>query len=293
MPPEQRCKLVIGCGYLGRRVAALWRDGGAQVVAVSRSAARAREFAADGFEPLVVNILQPETLHELPAAGTVLFAVGHDRTAGLPIEQVYVDGLRNVLAALREPPERFIYISSTGVYGQVDGEEVTEDSPCRPAREGGRACLAAETLLRESRLGDRAVILRLAGIYGPGRIPRVADIRAGVPIAAPADGCVNLIHVDDAARIVVASEQLSPPRLYVVSDGQPVERAAYSGELARLIDAPPPTFTPPAPEAHVAQRAGSDKRVSPARLFADLPIALRFGSYREGLADIVNSAAHD
>lgn len=288
MPLETTDKLVIGCGYLGRRVARLWREAGASVVALSRSFGRAEEFSTEGFEPLVGNILQPETL-QLPPARTVLFAVGHDRSSGLSIEQVYVTGLRNVLAALPSPPQRFLYISSTGVYGQVDGEEVTEDSPCRPMREGGLACLAAEQTLRESRFGDRAMILRLAGIYGPGRIPRVADIRAGVPIAAPAEGFVNLIHVDDAARIVVASEQLVPPKLYVVSDGQPVERVDYYSELARLIGAPPPSFTPPAPATHVAQRAGSDKRVSPARLFADMVVTLQFPSYREGLAEIVRS----
>ena len=288
MAGDQRCKLVFGCGYLGRRVAGLWQKAGQKVVAVTRSQARAKQFTAEGLDPLVADILQPDSLGQLPAASTVLFAVGHDRSSGLPIEQVYVDGLRNVLAALPEPPDRFIYISSTGVYGQVDGEEVTEDSPCNPVREGGRACVAAETLLRQSRFADRAIILRLAGIYGPGRIPRVADIRAGVPIAAPAEGCVNLIHVDDAARIVLAAEGLTPPRLYNVSDGHSVERAQYYGELARLLSAPPPTFTPPTPEAHVAQRAGSDKRVSPAKLFADLPLSLQYPTYREGLAAIIN-----
>lgn len=290
MATEQTNKLIVGCGYLGSRVAQRWRAAGEQVVAVTRSASRAEAFQVAGLKPLVADILQPATLGGLPAVKTVLFAVGHDRSSGLPIEQVYVDGLRNVLAALPEPPERFIYISSTGVFGQTDGEEVTEESPCRPTRDGGRACLAAEQLLHDSAVGNRAMILRLAGIYGPGRIPRVADIRAGVPIAAPADGYVNLIHVDDAARIVLACEQLAPPKLYVVSDGHPVERAAYYGELARLVQAPPPTFTPPSPQAHVAQRAGSDKRVAPRRLFHDMPLALQYPSYREGLAAIIGAA---
>jgi nucleoside-diphosphate-sugar epimerase len=285
-------RLVVGCGYLGERVARLWRDEGARVVVLTRSQRRAEELRAQGYKPLVGDVTDPASL-KLPAAETVLFAVGHDRAAGKSIETVYVDGLRNVLAALPAQPQRFIYVSSTGVYGQTEGEVVDEDSPCRPTREGGRACLAAEQLLQASSLQDRAIILRLAGIYGPGRIPRATDIRAGQPIAAPADGIINLIHVDDAARIVVAAEQISPPRRYVVSDGHPVERRAYYEELARLLNAPSPTFAPPSAEAHVTQRAGSDKRVSPARLFADLGVTLKYPSYREGLREEMTNARND
>lgn len=280
-------KLVIGCGYLGLRVARLWRDQGARVVAVTRSRERAAAFANEGLTPVVADILQPDSLAKLPMAETVLFAVGHGRQADVSIERLYVAGLAYVLAALPRPPARFIYISSTGVYGQVDGDEVTEDSPCQPTREGGRACLAAEALLEQSALADRAIILRLAGIYGPGRIPRSADIRNGAPIAAPAEGYVNLIHVDDAAQIVLAMEALSPPRKYLVSDGHSVRRAAYYGELARLLSAPAPTFAAPDPHTHAAQRAGSDKRVSSAKLLREAKIELQYPTYREGLAQIV------
>lgn len=256
---------------------------------MTRSAERGAAFAAEGLTPLVADILQPDSLAKLPGAETVLFAVGHGRQADVSIEQLYVAGLAKVLAALPRPPQRFIYISSTGVYGQVDGDEVTEDSPCRPTREGGRACLAAEALLEHSAIADRAIILRLAGIYGPGRIPRSADIRNGTPIAAPAEGFVNLIHVDDAARIVLAMEALSPPRKYLVSDGHPVQRAAYYGELARLLEAPAPSFSAPDPQTHAAQRAGSDKRVSPAKLLREAGIELQYPTFREGLAHIVKA----
>lgn len=283
-------KFIVGCGYLGERVAQLWREAGEQVAVLTRSERRGEEFAKAGFAPVVGDITDPASLKGLPAAPTILFAVGHDRAAGRSIEEVYVDGLRNLIAALPTPPQRFVYISSTGVYGQLEGEVVDENSPCQPTREGGRACLAAEQMLRESAIGKRAIILRLAGIYGPGRIPRVEDIRAGKPIAAPPDGVVNLIHVDDAARIVLAVEALSPPRIYVVSDGHPVARRDYYGELARLLGAPTPTFTPPSPTTHLAQRAGSDKRVSPARLYGDVSLQLQFPTYREGLADILRFA---
>lgn len=281
-------RLVFGCGYLGRRVARRWRARGDRVVAVTRSPERAAELAGEGIEPHVADLLHPESLASLPHAETVLFAVGYDRSSGRPIQEVYVEGLRHAIAALPVLPEKLIYISSTGVYGQIDGERVDESSPCRPTRAGGEAALAAEALLAQGAIAERAIILRLAGIYGPGRIPRSEEIRTGRPIAAPHDGYLNLIHVDDAATIVeIAADRLDPPQTLVVSDGAPVVRSEYYAELARLLKAPPPTFTPADAASPAAQRAGSDKRVDPTRLYTTLPVKLRFPSYREGLEAIV------
>jgi nucleoside-diphosphate-sugar epimerase len=284
-------KLVFGCGYLGLRVARLWRQEGERVFAVTRSTDKTELLAADALTPLVADISQPNTLapiRQITEIDTVLFAVGFDRSSGRTIRQVYVDGLAQVLRVL-PAVRRFIYISSTGVYGQVAGDMVDEDSPCQPTREGGQACLAAEEMLRQSNLADRAIILRLAGIYGPDRIPRAKELQAGAAIAAPAQGFLNLIHVDDAARIVVlAAEQLTPPKRYCVSDGQPVLRAEYYNELARLVGAPPPKFIDPPSDSPAAQRAGSDKRVSNALLMQELAPELLYPSYREGLRAIVS-----
>ena len=278
-------KLIFGCGYLGTRVAALWRAAGEEVFAVTRSSRRAVAFAASGLVPVVADLAASAELPVPQGVRTVLFAVGYDRQGGKSIHEVYVDGLERVVACLPESVEKVIYISSTGVYGQVTGNEVDEASPCQPTREGGKACLAAETLLRASVFADRSIILRLAGIYGPGRTPRSQDLLAGKPIDAPATGWLNLIHVEDAARIVLLAEQLAnPPKLYVVSDGRPVIRGDYYRELARLLGAPPPLFVEPAPDSPAAQRAASDKRVNPRRLFADLQPTLLYPSYREGLA---------
>lgn len=283
-------KLIFGCGYLGQRVAVLWKAAGERVHVVTRSSERAREFDAAGYFPVVADIADPASLKNLPPADSVLFAVGFDRTAGRSMHEVYVDGLRNVLDALPGHVGRLIYISSTGVYGQTDGDWVDEESPCRPEREGGRACLAAEELLKQHAHGDRAIILRLAGIYGPGRIPRRDDLVAGRPIAAAQRGFLNLIHVDDAAQIVLAAEQSTrAPRTYVVSDGQPVERGEYYAELARLLHAPAPQFTPLPADSPAASRAGSDKRICTDRLRSELSFTLTYPSYREGLAAIVAS----
>lgn len=283
-------KLIFGCGYLGLRVARAWRAAGDDVFCVTRKPERAESLREEGLRPIVADITRPKSLAGLPAAETVLFAVGHDRTAGLPIREVYVDGLRNVLRALPLGTGRLIYVSSTGVYGQTDGLWVDEDSPCEPTREGGIACLEAERLLASDAIGERTAVLRLGGIYGPGRIPQANLLRRGLPIAAPPNGFLNLIHVEDAVRVVLAVERRAPlPRCYNVCDGRPALRADYYLELARLLNAPPPVFAPPPADAPVAERAGSDKRVSNARLVRELNPALRFPSYRDGLAAILSS----
>jgi nucleoside-diphosphate-sugar epimerase len=209
----------------------------------------------------------------------------------------HVGGLSNVLAALARAATspsaapRIIYVSTTGVYGQNDGRWVDERAACEPATEGGRAHLAAEELLRSSPLGKSAIILRMAGIYGPQRIPRRDDLAAGRPISAPREGYVNLIHVDDAADAVVAADAYaSPPRTYQVSDGHPIQRRDYLSELARLIGAPPPRFVDSVVDSSVdshRERGAASKRISNARLLAELPVRLAYPSYRQGLAAIV------
>src|SRR5262245_14138887 len=178
--------LIFGCGYLGSRVAQRWREAGHSVSVVTRSEERAETFRRQGCDAIVADVTKPETLRNLPAADTVLFAVGFDRGSGGSINDIYAGGMRNVLAALPEDIGRFIYISTTGVYGPADGGWVDEATPPDPRREGGQASLEAELALAANILGKRSVILRLAGIYGPGRVPFIRELRAGKPIAAPA-----------------------------------------------------------------------------------------------------------
>lgn len=293
--------LLLGPGYLGSRVARLWKAEGRPVYVVTRTAERAHELAALGYTPLVADVSDATAMHaalaEIPPPDTVLFAVGYDRNATVSpraatIHDVYAGGLANVLAALPAQTGRVIYISTTGVYSQTGGEAIDEDSPTEPTREGGIASLAAERTLAASPFASRGIVLRLAGIYGPDRIPLAEKLRRGEPLAVPAAGAVNLIHVDDAARVVLAAEKLDlsaseSPRIYNVSDGHPAIRGEYYAELARLIGAPAPKFTTPAADAPATSRASSDKRISNARLLRELSITLQFPTYREGLAAIV------
>ncbi len=197
---------------------------------------------AQGWTPIVADVVRPATLVDLPRATTVVYAVGFDRAAGRSIHEVYVNGLAAVLDALPADCGKFIYVSSTGVYGSAQGDWIDEQTPCHPDREGGRACLAAEQVLGAHPLGDRGVILRMAGLYGPGRIPRMRELLAGAPLPVPAAGYLNLIHVDDAVQVVLAAAERAAGRsLYVVSDGHPVPRREYYDELARLLGAPAPS----------------------------------------------------
>ncbi len=283
-------KLIVGCGYLGRRVAQRWLSAGESVVGVVGREEHAEELQRLGVRPLVADVTQPDTLARLPSAETVLFCVGYDARGGQSRREVYVDGLRNTLSALPRSVERIIFISSTGVYGQDDGSWVDEDSPCRPTHDSGRALLAAEEALHDHPLGSRGIVLRLAGIYGPGRLPRRADLAAGAPLRVPAKNMANLIHVNDAATVVLAAESRAPlPQTYLVSDGHPVLRREYLAYLAELLNLPPLQFAEAGDVLLTGKenRRGGDKRVGNRRMLAELGVALAYPTYRQGLPHAV------
>jgi nucleoside-diphosphate-sugar epimerase len=108
-------KLIFGCGYLGLRVARLWKAAGHTVFAVSRSKQRAEDLAREGLRPLVANVTSREPLPIPQEVDSVLYAVGYDRQSAASIHEVYVSGLRRVLDTLPDSVQRVTYISSTGV----------------------------------------------------------------------------------------------------------------------------------------------------------------------------------
>lgn len=302
-------RIIFGVGYLGSRVAKRWRSAGEHSIAFTRRDDPTEAMIEAGTFTGQADVTKPETLtvlQKLPALGgtppeSLLYAVGFDRTAGPDIHTVYADGLRNVLAALPASVTRAIYISTTGVYGTAGGGWVDETTPTDPKRDGGKASLAAEQILAAHPIGRRSAILRLAGIYGPGRVPYLDKLRAGEPIAAPSEGWLNLIHVDDAARIVVAvdrwlveRDESDGPHIFCVSDGSPVVRGEYYAEAARLIGAPLPRFTAPPVDSPAAARAGADRRVGNAKLrtlMSAAGISFEFPTHREGLAAILSTAS--
>jgi nucleoside-diphosphate-sugar epimerase len=286
-------KLNFGCGYLGERVARRWRSAGQSVVIVTRRPDRTVQFVTQGYCALMGDVTRPNTLRKLPRAETVLFSVGFDGAANRSIEEVYAGGVWNALASLPSTVRRFIYISTTGVYGTAGGGWIDELTQPDPQRDGGRASLAAEHVLAAHPLGRHSVILRLAGIYGPGRIPFIDKLRASEPIPAPVHGYLNLIHVDDAASVVLAADELEPfengPRIFCVSDGHPVQRGDYYREVARQIGAPPPVFVAPDTNSRRAARAAANRRVRNTRILHELRVKLAYPDYRSGLSAILET----
>lgn len=289
---SRSARLVVGCGYLGERVARAWLAAGDRVLAVTRRAARAAELAAFGIEPVVADVAADAPWWTaLPPLATVFWAVGFDRAGGGTHRDVHVAGLRRMLDGLATAasarggaPPRIILSSSTGVWGDEAGGIVDESTPPRPNRDSGRALVEAEDVLRTHALGP-GVALRFAGLYGPGRLPRIDDLRAGRPIAADPDSWLNLVHVDDAARVVGAvADAPAPGPLYVVSDGRPVRRRDWYGRLASLAGAPAPAWDPAAPRDRSA-----DKRVDPALLVRDLGFTPTRPDALAALADLVGA----
>lgn len=274
-------RLIIGCGYLGLPVGRRWVESGDQVWAMTRSRARWNELETAGLQPLLGDVTQPETLTQLPSVDTVLFAVGMDRSRYSDIRAVYVEGLQNVLQHLPVDTGHFIYISSTGVYGELNGAWADEETPTQPTREGGRACLEAETLIRESLFAERATILRFAGIYGPTRIPFQSAIKSKQWDKLSSDGHLNLIHVEDGARVIDAVANKRPfYETILVSDGKPVERKLFYEAAARALTGNSIDWPINAP---VPARGRSDKKISNRKLQKLFPISFLYPDYQSGL----------
>ena len=277
--------LIFGCGYLGRRVASAWIAQGRKVAGVTRRPEHAAELQALGIAPIIADVVVPASLTRLPRADTVLYAVGLDRNSGAAMRAVYVDGLANVLDALPRP-ERFVYVSSSSVYGQTEGDWVDEDSPTEPQEESGRIVLEAERLLH-AKLPE-SMILRFAGIYGPGRLLRQKAIQAGEPIVGDADKWLNLIHVDDGVRTVLAAEKRAGPgSIYNVCDDQPVRRRDFYAEMARVLNAPAPRFETPAADQPTPPHEKANRRIRNGRIRGELGVALRYPNYLGGLQAVV------
>jgi nucleoside-diphosphate-sugar epimerase len=275
--PMSSTGLILGCGYLGARVASIWRRQSRHVFAATRNAAH----LPPDVEPILCDVLQPASLRTLPQVETVLYAIGFDRASGAAMRAVYVDGLTNALAHL-PAPKRFIYVSSSSVYGQTDGGWVDESSATEPQEVSGQVVLEAEAVLRAKLPG--AVILRFAGIYGPGRLLRRHRIDHGEPIVGDADKWLSLIHVEDGARVVIAAEQRGRAgRVYNVCDDHPVRRRYFYATLARVLGAPEPRFVPPPADQPTPPHEKAHRRINNRRMKEELQAELRYPDYEQGL----------
>lgn len=296
-------RLIIGCGFLGIEVARLWLQQGDRVFALTRDRARFQQRFPGPLdrriELLEGDLTVADQIPALPPVGTLLWAVGMDRRRYSDIFSVYVQGLQGAISRLETPPRHWIYISSTGVYGNPSPTDlnrpspwVDEDSPTSPTREGGQACLLAEQLLtqwQQSGTGPESLsLLRLAGIYGAGRIPLLASIQARDWAELNPTGFLNLIHVSDGARIVQAiADDPAPARTAEtlnVSDGNPVLRQKFYETIAQLAGAGEIDWSH-AGDSHPKTKTRGDKKLNNQRLLDRLPaFQFHYPDYQSGLA---------
>lgn len=283
---------IFGFGYLGHRVAAAWLRAGYELSAVTRSVQKAAQLNDAGIRPFVADVCDAASLTSLPEVDIVFHAIGFDRNSGRTQEEVTCGGTRNVVNHFAGRCQRFIYVSSTSVYGQADGEWVDETSVCQPTQPGGQLNASAEQIVREHFDGSDAStfnILRLAGIYGPGRLlSRIDSLQSGTPITGRGDSWLNLIHVDDAVTAVTTcATKGTSGTIYNVADDRPIRRSEYFELLAELVGAPTPSFDPNQSSARGS--GGLNKRIANRRLREELGWMPNYPSIETGLRSAVNN----
>ncbi len=230
--------LIVGCGDIGVRVARLIRARGGTVTAVSRSYSNEARLEEQGLKVVSGNLDDPDALHSLNASGQLVFYLAPPPGGG-PLDT----RMRHFCQAVGKDraPARVVYVSTSGVYGDCGGEWVTEETPIKPQTSRAQRRADAEKTLQEwGRInGVAVVILRVTGIYGPGRLP-LARIEQGHPILLEADSPpTNRIHADDLAEVcVTAAEKADDGDIFNVSDGHPGTMTHYFNVITDLLGLP-------------------------------------------------------
>jgi nucleoside-diphosphate-sugar epimerase len=295
--------LIFGCGYIGTAVADAALARGWTVTALTRNAAHARQLTSRGILTVVADLADAAWHAQVDRAQDVILNTVSSGGGGLEgYQRAYVEGTRSILAWAGERVDAtFIYTGSTSVYPQGAGEMVTEETP---AGEGGseaaRPLLEAERLIRESTCFARWFILRLAGIYGPGRHYLVDQLRAGATVF-PGTGKhrLNLAHRDDIVSAILACAQ-APAELrneiFNVADDAPVPKEEVTAWLAGQLGVTAPIFVrnggelPPG-AARVRGRSGPvpDRRISNSKLQRMLGWRPAYPGFRDGYRQIFTS----
>jgi nucleoside-diphosphate-sugar epimerase len=276
--------LIAGCGDVGTALGLLLAADGHGVFGLRRHPDRLpapiRALAGD-LADVASLVVIPDGI-ELVAYTAA--ADGFDDGA---YRRAYVEGVANVLAALAmraAPVRRLLFTSSTAVYAQTDGGWVDESSPAEPAGFSGRRVLEGERLVLGSEVP--AVVLRLAGIYGPGRTRLIDRLRSGT--ATCHDGpprWTNRIHRDDCAgtarHLLTMTE---PDSLWLGVDREPAEECVVLDWLAARLGVPPPRRVSREPGA--SGRPETSKRCSSRKLLAS-GYVFRYPTFRDGYAALV------
>jgi len=267
--------VIAGCGDLGTEAAHRFADLGYRVVGLRRRA---------GLLPAPIEGRSTDLRSHVPEidpdTAVVVVALAAGSRDPDEYRATYVDGLRNVLDGIDRSgaSPRVVVVSSTAVYDVSDGSEVTEATPAAGGTPTARVLVEAEALLRERVAG--AVLLRLSGIYGPGRERLIDQVRSGSARLAPADAAsphTNRIHRDDAAAAIVHLATMDDPApTYLGTDDEPVRLDDVLRFLADELGLPTPEHGPASD-----RQAGGDKRLSNA-LLRSAGFAFRYPTFREG-----------
>jgi nucleoside-diphosphate-sugar epimerase len=271
---------VAGSGFTGSRILHQLHVLGHEVVGLNRSGCGVEA----GIPMVTGNVLEPGGLKA--CADLDPFDLMISTLSGSHLRDpdeyraLYVDGPRRLAEALfwRGEPQVWV-LGSTGVYGESGGEWVTEETPAVPLHEKGQVQLDAEEALHQA--VPRSTVLRLSGLYGPGRTRLVRQALRKRPFFKP-DIWSNQIHGDDVAGVVaqLVSRPEPPPPLLLVSDDQPTQRKEIFEWVRKQVGAPEGLYDEDHPHDRGANRG--NKRISNQRL-RDLGIELRYPSFREGL----------
>ena len=277
---------ILGCGYVGLELAR--QLDGHEVVGVRRSTEGLGAVEATGATAVRADVTDAEDLAAVPDVDAVVFAASSGGRGAEAAERVYVDGLKTAIEAFGNrdaPPDRLIYTSSTGVYGDHDGGWVDETTDLSPTTAKTRVLAEAERIARvlAPEYGIDGGVVRFAGLYGPDRY-RLERYLEG-PVT---EGYLNMIHRDDAAGVVRFALESTDENLLLAVDDEPVEKHAFADWLADECGvARPPKRTKAERldegdlSAAARRRIETSKRCSNARL-RELGYEFEYPTYREG-----------
>jgi nucleoside-diphosphate-sugar epimerase len=305
--------LILGCGYLGTALARAALADGEPAAALTRSAARVAELRALGLAPVVAGDIAGDDWHAGldPADAAIIHCVAPAAPGVEGYRHSFIEGgksiarwLEHSAAAGRAPARDLVFTSSTGVYPQTDGGWVAEDARVDPAELGpaGLVLREAEKLFLDlpPRLVRRVWVLRLAGLYGPGRHHLFDAVRAGKK-TFPGGGeqWMNLLHRDDAAgaiRACVSAPKAQGGGIYNVTDDEPVRKrelvAWLAGRLGQDAAALQFDAATSGRSLHRSNAAGKvpDRRVSNALFKVALGWSPLYPSYRDGYGDLIRQS---